>query len=177
MNDTVLLVGVACLAAAIVGGGVKIANSEFPIVSSIPRQVLLGVLGIGVIVSAIGLFGGGSSSSVGSKPTSVQDLHIPNITLPTDSPFSVPDPAIKLSVSQGPPGTRLTVSGTGFQPRETIKIDFQTDQITEVHADAQGAFGDTPVQIPPDWQFKGQFPISATGDSSAASNEEPFQVT
>ncbi len=48
-----LAIGIACLVAAVVGGGVKLAGGEFPVVSSIPRQVLLGAVGMGAITISL----------------------------------------------------------------------------------------------------------------------------
>ena len=174
MNVTLLLVGVACVAGAIVGGGVKIANNELPVVKSVPRQLLLAILGIGVIVAGIGVLGIGAASPSGgnSGKSPGSPVTFPPFTFPSE-----PNPAIKLSPATGPPGTSVTVSGSGFQPRETIRIDFSTEQLSELKADANGGFGSTVVQIPADWQFKGQTYIIASGDSSSASTEEPFQVT
>jgi len=48
--DTVLLTtGLACVIAAIVGGGLKAFGMELPILRSLPRQVLLGAVGIALI--------------------------------------------------------------------------------------------------------------------------------
>lgn len=50
MEDKLLWAGVGLLAAAIVGGGLKLIDIEIPLINSLPRQVLLGLLGLGLIV-------------------------------------------------------------------------------------------------------------------------------
>lgn len=50
MNDdlrkTLGVLGPVCLIGAVVGGGVKLAGSELPVVGSVTRQLLLAVLGV-----------------------------------------------------------------------------------------------------------------------------------
>jgi hypothetical protein len=87
-----------------------------------------------------------------------------------------PAPTLNLSRSSGPPGTVLTVSGTGFAPRETVNVTFSTRRIGQVTADARGAFSGLPVTIPADWAFKGQVSITAQGTTSIRWVDEPFQV-
>lgn len=50
MNTTLLVVGFVFVAAAVIGGGLKAVGIEVPVVSSISRQVLLGLAGVGAIV-------------------------------------------------------------------------------------------------------------------------------
>ncbi len=52
MNTTLFGIGLACVIAALVGGGLRAAGFEFPIIASLRRQVLLAALGgILIIVS------------------------------------------------------------------------------------------------------------------------------
>lgn len=44
--DNILYAGLACVAAAIVGGGLKIFGIEIPLLNSIQRQVLLALFGL-----------------------------------------------------------------------------------------------------------------------------------
>lgn len=69
------------------------------------------------------------------------------------------------------------MSGTGFAPGETVRIDFHVTELAKVTADDEGSFSDVAITIPEDWQFEGQFDIRATGDSSISSAREPFEVT
>lgn len=86
------------------------------------------------------------------------------------------EPAISLTETSGPPGTSLTVHGKGFQPGETVKVLLLADQIAEVRVGGDGSF-DVRAQIPETFRFKGQFPLTATGQTSARHAEEPFTVT
>ena len=52
MAIALVMVGVACIIAAIVGGGVKLRDVEFPTVQSLWRQLLLG--GFGLLLSLAG---------------------------------------------------------------------------------------------------------------------------
>ena len=61
MNTTFMLLGVVCLIAAIVGGGLKAAGVEMPAVGSVRRQLLLGLLGV-VLIVAGPYIGSGSGS-------------------------------------------------------------------------------------------------------------------
>lgn len=50
MDSTLLLLGIACIIAAIVGGGLKAVGFEFPALNSIGRQIGLAALGIILVV-------------------------------------------------------------------------------------------------------------------------------
>ena len=52
MSSTLLLLGIACVIAAVVGGGLKAVGFEFPGLSSIPRQILLAIVGIILIFAS-----------------------------------------------------------------------------------------------------------------------------
>lgn len=45
--------GVACLAAAVIGGNVKVAGSELPVVNSLITRILLATLGVVLIAAAL----------------------------------------------------------------------------------------------------------------------------
>ena len=46
MSETLVATGLACIIAAIVGGGLKAAGNEFPPIASLRRQLLLAALGL-----------------------------------------------------------------------------------------------------------------------------------
>lgn len=48
VNTSVLTLGSVCVIAAIVGGGLTAAGMEIPVVDSVTRQVLLGLVGVGL---------------------------------------------------------------------------------------------------------------------------------
>ena len=52
MNTVLLSAGVACVIAAVVGGGLKAFNVDVPVISSLLRQGLLFVVGLGFLASA-----------------------------------------------------------------------------------------------------------------------------
>ncbi len=68
------VLALACLIAALVGGGLKIANVEFPLLTSIRRQIALGLVAIGlgayslVNLSSHSGDGGGNTTPGGSTP-------------------------------------------------------------------------------------------------------------
>ena len=64
MNNVLLSAGAACVILAIVGGGAKAFGVEVPVLSSVGRQVALGIVGIGFLTAAY-VVGNGSA---GSKP-------------------------------------------------------------------------------------------------------------
>ena len=86
------------------------------------------------------------------------------------------DTSISLSRSSGPPGTRLTVGGSGFDAGETVRIRLHTTEVAKVQAGADGSITDVPVVIP-DLGFKQQFHIVASGDRSIRFAREPFTIT
>src|SRR5258708_10617088 len=54
--STFLILGLVCLVAAIVGGGLDIAKvGKFPVITSVRRHLLLGLIGLGIL--AIGWMG------------------------------------------------------------------------------------------------------------------------
>lgn len=102
----------------------------------------------------------------------------PGVNLP-DLNFDagVGDPTLRISTLEGPPGTTLTVSGQGFAPGEEIEISLHLEVLATIRADTDGAFFEEPITIPSDWQFKGQFRISADGSQSLIHLSRPFEVT
>jgi hypothetical protein len=66
MNDVLLGAGVACVIAAIVGGGAKAFGVEIPVLRSVGRQVALGTVGIGFLAAAY-VVGNGPAGPAGSN--------------------------------------------------------------------------------------------------------------
>lgn len=184
---TLLIVGLACVIAAVVGGGLKLMGVEIPILASLPRQILLAMVGIAVVAGSFVIPEARDTSqkqSVVSEP-----LQTPTTQTPAAQSLSPPFPIsedfprqseqakIVLSVTYGPPGTSLKVSGSGFAPREDVRIRLHTQQVGSVIADDKGAFTDVTITIPRDWPFKGQYDVIATGEESIKQAREPFEVT
>ncbi len=53
MKETITYIGIVCIIAAIVGGGLKTFDIEFPIINNLKRQLILG--GFGVILFLLAL--------------------------------------------------------------------------------------------------------------------------
>jgi hypothetical protein len=51
--QTLILLGIVCVIGAIVGGGLKAAGAEIPVITSGHRQVLLGAAGVVLVVVAL----------------------------------------------------------------------------------------------------------------------------
>ena len=75
MQQTLLVAGIACVIAAVVGGGLKAFGIEIPALESGVRQGALGVLGLVLLGGAVavgqgwGPFGGAGGSSAGPEST------------------------------------------------------------------------------------------------------------
>jgi hypothetical protein len=67
MNNVLLGAGAACVIAAIVGGGAKAFGVEIPVLSSVRRQVALGIVGIGFPAAAY-VVGNGPAGSTPVDP-------------------------------------------------------------------------------------------------------------
>ena len=65
MEPTLIALGLACIVGAVVGGGLKIAGVELPVVSSWRRQACLAVLGGGILLAGSGHFGTPVSGAAG----------------------------------------------------------------------------------------------------------------
>jgi hypothetical protein len=53
MENVLIITGLACIVAAIIGGGLKFFNIEIPLLNSIPRQIILGVVGFILIIKPL----------------------------------------------------------------------------------------------------------------------------
>ncbi len=88
---------------------------------------------------------------------------------------TVAPPVIAAAVPQGPPGTALTLSGSGFQPREPILLYVGTGFAGTAQADVVGhllAGGlRIPAATPPGWT-----PLVAVGSSSHLTAQTRFTV-
>ncbi len=87
-------------------------------------------------------------------------------------------PSIEIDVSQGPPGTTVTVNGTGFGSNEAnITLTYAGQELlSSVTADGQGTFN-APVAIPS--STSGIHRLQAAGPltGQAVRPEQPFEVT
>src|SRR5689334_6846490 len=75
----------------------------------------------------------------------------------------------------GPPTSRATVSGSGFQPGETVDLFLDTTHLAAVTADAGGAFAGATIRIPAA-ALPGEHWLSAVGRTSRLSAQTQFLV-
>jgi hypothetical protein len=103
----------------------------------------------------------------------------PTITPPQ---FSFPanvETNIFLSETSGPTGSKLKVSGEGFQAGETIVISMHTTQVGTTTASAGGTFSGVEITVPEEFGVFApqQFFVIANGKSSIRSARAPFTVS
>jgi hypothetical protein len=67
MNPVLVTAGVVCLMAAVIGGGLKAFNVEFPVLTSRGVRLTLGLLGIVFLVGAVVLRDTGDNSARGEE--------------------------------------------------------------------------------------------------------------
>ena len=90
--------------------------------------------------------------------------------------FGPGNPTVVLSTSEGPPGTEVVVSGTGYGSDETVEILFHATEVGTTLAKPDGPF--TAKITIPDTPFRNQqFDISVTGKQSIRHDSAPFMVT
>jgi hypothetical protein len=141
--------------------------------------VLVVVVGVVVAVAALG--GNGSKGPSVPGPATVPNVTAPTVTTSdgADGPPEKPagETSVTVSPASGPVGTSVTVSGTGFDPVETVEIRFHVGvQMTKV-TDARGAFSDAVIRVP-SGSFKGfPYSVTVTGKRSIKSASAPFNVT
>jgi hypothetical protein len=157
MFETLLILGVACVVAAVVGGGLKVTGIEIPLVDSAARQVLLAAVGVAIIAGDVAFVG--------------RDADSPGNDGPGDE-----RPTLTLSRNSGPPGTSLRVGGAGFARGEPVRVEFRALLIGDLEADARGRSAGETVVTPSKWPFDGEYEISASGQESGRRAEAPFSV-
>jgi virginiamycin B lyase len=86
------------------------------------------------------------------------------------------NPAIAVTPSFGPPGSTVSVSGSGFQPSELVQIAFDGVDATTVVAGSQGTFANVSVQVPAGAEV-GTAWITAYGAGSSADASTLFSVS
>lgn len=139
----------------------------------------------GAVTAILQLTGGGGDEDAASA-RDTPAITAPDITAENDpgrEAFELcgglirPDAVLTLSRTSGPPGTQLTISGSGFAANEQVDLRLHTTRLRTVRADAGGTFSSIPIEIPSDWQIKGQYSVVASGRTCHNSVDEPFQVT
>jgi subtilisin family serine protease len=81
----------------------------------------------------------------------------------------------KLSVSSGPPGTSVKVTGTGYTANEIVDVFFDSKMVDTVNADASGKVTST-IQVPNNAN-KGKHLVMVSGQSSGLAATAKFKVT
>jgi outer membrane protein assembly factor BamB len=89
---------------------------------------------------------------------------------------STTGPHVYVSPGQAPPGTALSVSGSGFKPQEQVSLTLPGASLATVTTGAKGGFPKTTVQIPATYDF-GLTAVTGTGQSSGKSATAPLYVT
>jgi hypothetical protein len=87
--------------------------------------------------------------------------------------FTISGTSLLLSSQQGPPGTAVAVTGTGFQPGETVQVFFNGAQVGTPLADTTGTFK-TSFTVPA--LANGNYQVDAKGQTSGDSASAPFTV-
>ena len=99
---------------------------------------------------------------------------------PTVGPF-IPNAEtnIFLSETSGPTGSKLKVSGEGFQPGETIVISMHTTQVGTTTASPAGTFSSVEITVPDEFGVFAprQFDVIARGKASIRFASAPFTVS
>jgi hypothetical protein len=103
----------------------------------------------------------------------------PTITPPQ---FSFPanvETNIFLSETSGPTGSKLKVSGEGFQAGETIVISMHTTQVGTTTASPAGTFSSVEITVPDEFGVFApqQFDVIARGKASIRFASAPFTVS
>jgi subtilisin family serine protease len=84
-------------------------------------------------------------------------------------------PCISLLPKQGPPGSQTTVTGSGYQANEQVRIFFDAKVIGSATADGTGSFSQV-VTIPVT-AHQGSHLVQALGKTSAELSQATFNVT
>lgn len=174
MSETLIVIGAFCVIAAIVGGGLSLANvGQMPEIASVRRQAMLALFGLAAIGGGV-LAGGDDPSPAGDDSTGGRP--------PATSPPSPPEPddagdelALELSRHSGRPGTSVKVEGYGFTAGEDVVVSLDTMRLTSERADRRGRFRVT-VKIPPT-HFVKQYSLNARSRNGVNHAEETFTVT
>jgi hypothetical protein len=87
--------------------------------------------------------------------------------------FTISGTSVALSSQQGPPGTSVTATGTGFQPGETVNVTFNNVAVGNPVADPSGTFRVT-FNIPQ--IAAGNYQVDARGQTSGDTASATFMV-
>jgi hypothetical protein len=97
VSESLLIAGLVCIVASIVGGGIKLLGAEVPVLSSFPRQALLFLVGAGCLIAS---FAVNANKSAGTSQTPAR--------APAQAPAAAPAP-VQSSPSNSPPAPSQVV--------------------------------------------------------------------
>jgi hypothetical protein len=89
--------------------------------------------------------------------------------------FCFSQAAISLSLTSGPPTTRLFVSGSGFAAKATIDIYFSSQREAVATASGSGSFSQIAV-VAPAWELPGTYRVKAVARKGGSSASAKFLV-
>jgi hypothetical protein len=99
MNESLLVAGIVCIVAAIVGGGVKLLGAEVPVLNSFARQALLFTVGLAFL----------AASYLTSLPKIAKTTPVPTSTAATS-------PTLPATSTGSPPPASPPTSSVGCSP-------------------------------------------------------------
>lgn len=143
MNDPVLICGLACVIAAIIGGGLKAWGLEIPLLSSTKRQLLLGTFGLLLLFLVLGR---DSFNTVTSPSPDRSDPSVPRPvtrgTRAVHEQLGIPlhgEPTVYTHGSSDPDYEHAAVVFAGIASRQGIILDqievIKWNNIDETEAD------------------------------------------
>jgi hypothetical protein len=106
-----------------------------------------------------------------ATPTATQTQTQTQTQTPTPTP--TPGPGLTLSSGQGAPGSNLTASASGFQPGETVNIDFNGNGVGSGTVDTTGKLS---VTFPVPNLAPGTYNVNAVGQTSGISQQAQFNI-
>jgi hypothetical protein len=124
MESTLLTAGIACLIAAIIGGGLKAFGVEIQVLTTWQRQLALFVLGLVFCFVAFRLVPGRGNNSDAAPSVATAPTPTPQPTAPTPPPVVTPSTPIRKVAGCAISG-RVFEEGTG-RPLPGLIIGFDT---------------------------------------------------
>lgn len=97
MQNNLLVAGIACIIAALVGGGLRAFTIEIPLLSSVRRQIMLGIFGAVLLVLSFALWRKSESSA---SPVPTPHRNEASQTSPGPSPPAQPPPIQEISLAK-----------------------------------------------------------------------------
>lgn len=142
------------------------------------RTIALVAAGIVVVLVVLALIGGGADDSAETASTDDTELTEDELAAEdeevVDGEEEVHEASITLSVSEAGPDDSVAISGSGFEPGETVEISLDGESAGEITADDDGAFLDA-FTVPSDAE-SGEYEFTAEGAESGSSASATLTV-